>query len=267
MITHKIKKVGKRRSTKRRIRNLSVVLVVVIVIGLIVFRTPILKVNSIKVTTDVDGVVEKSEILESILEQRKADSGIFTTDVKYIFSKHFLENLLVSEYARIKSINLDWSWWNNINILIKERDPYLKVCNSEICYIADNEAFIIDKWQDELLPVLNIETSLEERIFVLNREVAHFLRSIIEYLKTLNVKTDSITLVDESGYKGQIELITEHGTLIKLHPNDDIYATTRLLAIAYLEKFKYEDNENSGNINDITYIDVRFSDFIVFKEK
>ncbi len=253
---------------------------------------------------DVEGAGETLErnvllLVESKLEEHLL--WLFPKSNMLLFPKDLVEEEIVNTYTRIKCVEIKRKGFSRLEITIEERDPNALWCDAGIvnignCYFVDGSGYIFRRapyFSDHVyyelyggpLPALSAtkrdlvleavssstasstqkkmeDISISPESFLgtyyLQEEMFILTMLFVRALEQEGIPTYALVVYDEHHF----ELSLGEGGVLKFSPTQDLAKAARDFKIAYEKRFEEDSNVTPA---DIEYVDIRFTNKVVFK--
>lgn len=286
------------RSAKRR-RKRKIIVSTISVIGITalisfvmwIAQAEFLMIKGVRVENASKGV--EGNILffvESKLEERVL--WLFPRRNTLFFSKEDAAETLIEKYPKIKEIDIKRDALSYLVVEVQERSPAALFCEGQIdtpddCYFVDSAGYVFTRapyYSDHVYYELygtplvkedftdvtqNSATSSEEvgpvsttTSFLgtqyLPEEIFMTTMLFIENLEEQGIPTHSLTVTSPSLFEAHLGL----GGVLKFSPKQDLPKAIEDLKTAYSARVT---NEEGSRAEDLEYVDVRFTNKVVFK--
>ncbi len=169
-----------------------------------------------------------------------------------------IKKKLHEDYPMIDSIKLSWHKFPNINILIKEKKPWVMIINKNQPYIFSYDGILLNKnLNDVELPnqkimIVNSSISLIQNNQINPQELIK-LQQISAQLEAIPLfKIQQILLKKDS-----IQILEESGLTIQLGNEKNLKEKFLML--------KYFIGENRKKLNQMQFIDIQFPKRVIIK--
>lgn len=206
-----------RRIRRRKIRfKIFFIVILISILGIYLFKNPVIKVNSIVVKGSI--IVSKEKIID--LSGIKRDDNLLRLNILQINKK-------LSSNPYVEKSKVRWTIFGNVYITVEERNAAAIVKYGSNYITMDKKGFIIeeiDKIDDIKLPIVNgleIESAISGKIVVLSDiRKLNTLKTIFDRLTKYNL-FDIISEIDVSNLSAII-IKTEYSIDLKIGNIDDI---------------------------------------------
>ncbi len=240
-------------------------------------------------------------LVEGKLEERWL--GVFPRSNMLLFSKDLVEKEIIETYTRIKHVEIKRKGFSRLEIVIEERNPTALWCDAGIidvgnCYFVDESGYIFKRAPyfsdhiyyelyggplsvEEMKAVLedssfisvssttasstqedveNINTSLQSFLGIqyLPEEMFVLTMFFIRALEQEGILTHTLVVHNDHLF----ELSLKDGGVLKFSPAQDLAKAVQDFKIAYEKKFEEDTKVTPA---DVEYIDIRFTNKVVFK--
>jgi hypothetical protein len=230
----------------------------------------------------------KEDVLGLVNAEMEGYIGkIFPRKNIFLFRKERMEEKVLEQYLKVKTIHIKRVGLSKIHVAIEERKPYALWCSSDAaetgeCYFADVTGYIFTP-----APYFSDHTYFElygEPLSVASSTAAASSTSVVatppddsllgkQYLPE-NIFFEAmlfVQMLDQNGMKTYslttrdmdlFELKLARGGVIRFTPKENMQTAVNDLKVAYEKKFS-EQAEKTPEM--LEYVDVRFADKVVFK--
>ena len=283
------------RATKRRHKKQMIVsfgallLSCVLFVGLIFLS----RIDTFAIKTiEVQGASEmlKKEILlkaENFAEEYTYQ--FFPRRNVFLYPKDALHEHIVFAYPKIKEVSVKRIGLSRILIIVEERKPVALLCDHQRyvsesvgqCYFVDNGGYIFSQapfFSDHVYFELygayaGATSTIATTTFAFDKDTVNVLGTqylpqeifepIMLFMQTLDragIETYALTVLEDDLFEFDLTA----GGVLRFSPKQDLLKALNDLAIAYEKKFFEEE---SALLKDVEYIDVRFTNKVLFKFK
>jgi len=274
----------------RRVRNLRLTIVIIILFSLLIGALSYFSFNS---RISIDSVVVtgnhiiSTDDIESHVRAKLTGKYVylFSRDNSLIYSKKGIYNDLMVSFPRINTLSVYRDNWKTLHIDLSERAGSYLYCGPKIpevlndigenCYFINDDGYIFDKapyfsgnvyfkYYIKLVDSNNqpIENPLKQNIFDLNR--FHSMVRFIDGITALGFKPIYLSVDDDGIYTIYLDHDSENTspTVIFKGDNDLEIILSNLTTAMNQSEFANEINSKYAKL---LYIDLRFKNKVLYK--
>lgn len=204
----------------------------------------------------IDGEENVAEAEIAFLAQKGVQNKALFLDTKSIWAINTggIREDILSAFPRIASAEVKKSFFNALNIQIKERTAAALWCESEHCFLIDDHGVIFEEAPiDSELAVIETLQSPDEvflgKTIVAREKIAQILDIQTKLIQSLNLSIKKAVLVSNE----RLDVETIEGWLVRFNLKNNLDQQITELKLVLKEQISLEKRKN------LEYIDLRFS--------
>ena len=255
-----------KKQKRRRIKLVLLSISLLLLISLFIYLSRHERFQINEVVVPGEEVVDREEIVSTT---KRLLTGYYLWAIPktnaFFYPRHTIKEVLLKEFPRFKSINLDINDFHTLSVNIEERVPFALYCkNTSECYFIDEDGFIF-----ALAPSFSgvvyfiytteevIENPLGERLVPI--EEFRKLLEFMETLRALNIYPEGLKTS-----KDEYKLLLPTGGEIVWRKDSNL-----TLIYSNLEAFLADDSirAKSDFLDKILYLDLRTENKVFYKFK
>ena len=260
-----LKKKKVRLFFKNNRRAFFALFIFIVIAGFVIY-SPLVRIKSVEITVDSEGVITQQELQSSINDLLEKSTKGIPNRFLFFVKREMLQEVLQEFFVNIRFARLESQTWGHFSLFIQEREPFAEVCltefsdstcrwpknrkdfSSSCSGYVDKDGVFFDRASREAPYTLTVtsRSNQEERI--------QYIARIVEFLENHGYSTSSIVAGFESGCVDNYKIIVNNTTLF-VNYDVSLYETTRAIYVALEEVFA---DAIPG------YIDFRFGDSIYY---
>jgi cell division septal protein FtsQ len=260
------------RSKKRKPINFArlffycTFLIFLISVPYLFFFSPFMRIVHVEITGNEN--ISEEEILEKINSELSGNFLFFLEKRNFfVLSPRKMEQLVLSEFRQIRSVEAEKKFPSEIRVKIFERTPSLVLC-ADKCFILDEQG---EAYREKDISDGTEESNLFHLEDLSRKEILLGEKNLdsqyVDYLTTLKVKVDDEIVLTQNEIQTpslvskDIRVMTHEGWRIFFNQNIDIEKELEMLKAVLKNKIGEKQRV------DLEYVDLRIDNKVYYKFK